>query len=149
MGFRHIETTIFDPASEFLNFLYLVYLLYCCFTPVNWPDPDCSFYLPVSLCRKPPRTRMMFVTVTHDRYGRTTQPTNGAFTHRVSSGAPQPDGVLNNAARIMIRHYRQLYADKPDPIIFIPVAVNTAGRGVNTAGPEHCGSRSVQGDRYK
>ena len=29
---RHIETTIFDPVSEFLNFLYLVYLLYCYFT---------------------------------------------------------------------------------------------------------------------
>ena len=32
---RHIETTIFDPASEFLNFLYLVYLLYCFFTLVK------------------------------------------------------------------------------------------------------------------
>ena len=29
---RHIETTIFDPASVFLNFLYLVYLIYCYFT---------------------------------------------------------------------------------------------------------------------
>ena len=48
---RHIETTIFDPTSEFLNFLYLAYLLYCCFTPVNWPNPDCSFYLPVSMFR--------------------------------------------------------------------------------------------------
>ena len=34
-GTRDIETTIFDPASDFLNFLYLVYLLYCCFTPVK------------------------------------------------------------------------------------------------------------------
>ena len=48
---RDIETTIFDPARDFLNFLYLVYLLYCCFTPVNWPNPDCSFYLPVSMSR--------------------------------------------------------------------------------------------------
>ena len=71
----------------------------------------------------------MDVKMTHDRYGRTTQRTNGALTHRVSStGAPQPDGALNNAARIKIRHYRQLYADKPDPIIFLPVVVNTAGR---------------------
>jgi hypothetical protein len=57
---RHMETTIFDPASEFLIFLYLVYLLYCCFTKldksalVNWPSPDCSFYLPVSMCRIDP-----------------------------------------------------------------------------------------------
>jgi hypothetical protein len=41
---------IFDPASEFLNFLYLVYLLYCYFT-VIYENPDCSFYLPVSMCR--------------------------------------------------------------------------------------------------
>ena len=27
VGLRNIETTIFDPASEFLNFLYLVYFL--------------------------------------------------------------------------------------------------------------------------
>jgi hypothetical protein len=45
--------------------------------------------------RLPPRTRMMDVTMTHDRYGRTTQCTNGALTHRVSStGAPQSDGDL-------------------------------------------------------
>jgi hypothetical protein len=30
--FRDIETTSFDPASVFLNFLYIVYLLYCYFT---------------------------------------------------------------------------------------------------------------------
>ena len=34
--------------------------------------------------RIPPLTLMMDVTVTHDRYGRTTQCTNGALTHRVS-----------------------------------------------------------------
>ena len=28
---------------------------------------------------------------------------------------------------IKIRHYRQLYADKPDPVIFLPVAMNTSG----------------------
>jgi hypothetical protein len=33
--------------------------------------------------------------MTHDRYGRTTQRTNGTLTHRVSStGTPQSDGVL-------------------------------------------------------
>ena len=45
-----------------------------------------------------------------------------------SSRAPQPDGALNNAARIKIRHYRQLYADRPDPMVFLPVAVSTSGR---------------------
>ncbi len=48
-----------------------------------------------------------------------TQHTNGALTHRVSStGAPQPDGALNKEARIKIRHYRQVYEDRPDPIVF-------------------------------
>ncbi len=35
--------------------------------------------------RLPPRTLVMDVTMTHDRYGRTTQHTNGALTRRVSS----------------------------------------------------------------
>ena len=34
----------------------------------------------------------------------------------------EPDVV-----RIKIRHYRQLYGDKPDPIIYLPVAVNASG----------------------
>ena len=79
--------------------------------------------------RFPPRTMMMDVTMTHDLFGCSTQRTNGSLTHRVSStGAPQPDGVLKNATSKQIRHYRQLYADKPDPVIFLPVAVNTSGR---------------------
>ena len=66
--------------------------------------------------------------MTHDRFGCSTQRTNGSLTHRVSStGAPQPDGVLKNATSKQIRHYRQLYADKPDPVIFLPVVVNTSG----------------------
>jgi len=35
---------------------------------------------------------------------------------------------LNNAVRIKMRHYRELYADRPDPIVFLPVTVNTSGR---------------------
>ena len=78
--------------------------------------------------RIPPHTLFMDVTMTHDRYGRTTHHTNGALTHRVSStGSPQPDGVLNNETRIKIRHYRQLCADRSDPIVFLPVAVSTSG----------------------
>jgi hypothetical protein len=45
-----------------------------------------------------------------------------------STGAPQPDGALNKAARIKIRHYRQIYADGPDPVVFLPTVVNTSGR---------------------
>ena len=77
-----------------------------------------------------PRTLVMDVTMTHDRYGRSTQHTNGALTNRLSStGAPQPDGALNTAARKKIRHYRQIYTDRrPDPIVFLPVSVSTSGR---------------------
>ena len=76
----------------------------------------------------PLHTRLMDVTMTHDRYGRTTQCTNGALTHRVSStGSPQSDGTLNNVSRIKIRHYRQLYSDSDDPIVFLSVTVSTSG----------------------
>jgi hypothetical protein len=79
--------------------------------------------------RIPPRILVMDVTMTHDRYGRTTQHTNGVFTHRVpSTGAPQPNGVLNKTVRMKIRHYRQIYKDRPDPIVFLPIAVSTSGR---------------------
>ena len=79
--------------------------------------------------RLPPHTLVMDDTMTHARYGRATQRTNGTLTHRVSStGVPQTDGVLNKATRMKIRHYRQIYADRPDPIVFLPVAVSTSGR---------------------
>ena len=48
--------------------------------------------------------------------------------HRMSSTvAPHPEGTLKNAVRIKIRHYRHLYGDRPDPIVFLPVAVRTSG----------------------
>ena len=58
-------------------------------------------------------------------------PLNGILTHRISSNdSPQSDGDLKNTDRKKIFHYRQLYADLPDPIVFLPVAVipvNTSG----------------------
>jgi hypothetical protein len=78
--------------------------------------------------RIPPRTLVMDFTMTHDLYGRTTQHTNGTLSHRVSStGAPQSDGALNKATRLKIRHYRQIYADRTDPISFLPIIVSTSG----------------------
>ena len=86
--------------------------------------------------RLPPRTLVMDVTMTHDRYGRTTQRTKEALTHRVSSTVPpQPDGTLkflNKGTRIKIRHYRQMYVDRPDPIVFLPVAVNIRVESMRT-----------------
>ena len=40
----------------------------------------------------------------------------------------QSDGPLNNVDRIKIRHYRQVYSDRSDPIVFLSVVVNTLGR---------------------
>ena len=53
----------------------------------------------------------------------------GQLTHtRRSDGAPEPDGALKAMTRAKIRHYRQLYRNRPDPIAFLPVAVDTSGR---------------------
>ena len=38
------------------------------------------------------------------------------------------DGAIKAVARKKILHYRQLYVDRPDPIAFMPVAVDTSGR---------------------
>jgi hypothetical protein len=52
---------------------------------------------------------------------------NGKLTNtRRSDGAPEPDGVIKVVARKKILHYRQLYIDRPDPITFMPVAVDTS-----------------------
>jgi len=71
---------------------------------------------------------MMDITMTHDRFGCSTQRTNGALTHRVSS----TDGDLKNTVRKEIRHYRHLYVDKSDPVIFLSVTVNTWGHVYDT-----------------
>ena len=39
-----------------------------------------------------------------------------------------PDGALRTVARGKIRHYRQLYINRPEPRAFRPVAVDPAGR---------------------
>jgi hypothetical protein len=50
---------------------------------------------------------------------------------RRSDGTPEPDGshgTLKVVTRKKIIHYLQLYIDRPEPIAFIPVAVDTSGR---------------------
>ncbi len=42
--------------------------------------------------------------------------------------APDPDGVLKDEDRIKTRHYHSVYLNHPDPIAFIPLAVDTTGR---------------------
>ena len=42
-------------------------------------------------------------------------------------GAPHRHVALNKAVRMKIRHYRQIYTDRPDPIVFMSIAVSTSG----------------------
>jgi hypothetical protein len=67
--------------------------------------------------------------MTHDRYGRTTQHTNGKLTHPMSSnGVPQSDDVLKNTKILhhkKILHYHKFDEDLPDPMVFMTVVVNT------------------------
>jgi hypothetical protein len=65
----------------------------------------------------------------HPRYARSLLNLNGHMTNtRCSDGAPEPDGVIKVVARKKIIHYRQLYIDRPDPIVFIPIPVDTSDR---------------------
>ncbi len=67
--------------------------------------------------------------MTHTRYGWSIQHTAGQLTHtRRSDGAPESDGVLQKVMRDKIRHHRQIYLNRPDPIAFMTVAVDTSGR---------------------
>ncbi len=48
-----------------------------------------------------------------------------------STGGPQPNGDLDNASRIKIRHHRQIYVDRTDsvtPSSSCPVTVSILGR---------------------
>ncbi len=47
---------------------------------------------------------------------------------RHSYDVPKPDGDLKNTVRSKILQYHRLYLDRPDPIDFLPLAVNTSVR---------------------
>ena len=67
--------------------------------------------------------------MTHVRFGCSHLHPMGQLTNtRRSDGAPDPDAAFKEVARIKIRHYRNLYLNRPDPIAFIPLAVDTTGR---------------------
>ena len=51
-------------------------------------------------------------------------PTGQLTNIRHSDGAPEPDGTLKVVTRKKIIHYHQLYLDRPEPIAFMPVAVD-------------------------
>jgi hypothetical protein len=67
--------------------------------------------------------------MTHTCYGRSIQYTTGQFTHTMGSdGVPESDGVLQKVTKDKIRHYRQIYLDRPDPIAFMSILVDTSDR---------------------
>jgi hypothetical protein len=77
----------------------------------------------------PPRTLILDFTLTHTRYGSSHVHTTGQLTNtRCSDGDPELDGTLREVDRKKILHYRQLYINRPDPIAFLLVAVDTTGR---------------------
>ncbi len=80
-------------------------------------------------CLLPPRTLILDFTLTHTRFGKSHLSSLGQMTHtRRTDGAPEPDGALRTVTRAKIRHYRQLYINRPEPIAFMTVAVDTADR---------------------
>ncbi len=55
--------------------------------------------------------------------------TTGQLTNtRRSDDDPELDGVLREVDRKKILHYHQLYINRPDPISFLPIVVDTTGR---------------------
>jgi hypothetical protein len=67
--------------------------------------------------------------MTHPHYGRSHVYPIGQLTNtRRSDGAPEPDGVLRVVTTEKILRDHQLYIDRPDPMDFTPVAVDTSDR---------------------
>ena len=70
----------------------------------------------------------MDFTMTHVRFGSSHLHPMGQLTNtRGSDGTPDPDGVVKTVVRIKIRHYHNLYLNRPDPIAFIPLVEDTTG----------------------
>ncbi len=76
----------------------------------------------------PPRTLILDFTLTHTRYGSSHVSTGQLTNTRRSDGTPELDGALREVTRKKILHYRQLYLNRPEPIAFLPAAVDTTGR---------------------
>ena len=77
----------------------------------------------------PPHTLIMDFTMTHVRYGSSHLRPMDQLTHTShSDGAHDPDGTLKDTVRIEIRHYRNVYLNRPDPIGLVPLTVDTTDR---------------------
>ena len=67
--------------------------------------------------------------MTHVILAFTLTPYRTGPTHKeLRDGAPDPDGPVKEEVRIKSRHYRNIYLNRPDPITFLPSAVDTSVR---------------------
>ena len=74
----------------------------------------------------PPHTLIMDYTTTHTRFGLSHVHHMVQLTNiRRLDGDHDPDGAWKDVGRIKIQHYRNLYLNHPDPIVFIPLVVDT------------------------
>jgi hypothetical protein len=77
----------------------------------------------------PPRVLKLDYTLIHARYGSSHVQTTGQLTNTSrSDDAPDLDGTLRVVSRKKNLLYRQLYMNRPDPIVFLPDTVDTTGR---------------------
>ena len=77
----------------------------------------------------PPRTKMMDFTLTHTRFGLIKfAPYRTTYTHKAFRWCSWSRWCFLAVVRFKIRHYRQLYLNRPDPDVFLPMAVDTLGR---------------------
>ena len=53
-------------------------------------------------------------------------PYGSTYSHKTPTGdgVPHPDGDLKETVRIKIRHYHNVYLNRPDPIVFLPLTVD-------------------------
>jgi hypothetical protein len=72
---------------------------------------------------------IMDFTMILDRFGRSHLNPTGELTHTLhSDGVPHPDDVLKNTVSPKILYCNRLYDDRPDPIVFMTLVVNTSDR---------------------
>ena len=65
--------------------------------------------------------------MTHVRFGCSHLHPLGQFTHtKCSDGAPDPDGSLKESIGIKSRHQRNIYLNRPYPISFVSLVVDTS-----------------------
>jgi hypothetical protein len=73
--------------------------------------------------------RQFCASLNHDQYSLWTSILFGQLQNLLTPalyGAPETDGSVQTVTRDKIRHYHQIYHNRPDPIAFIPVTVDNS-----------------------